>query len=93
MISELVAWLLKAFSELILPTQPVYNPDKLKCSTLTVQMTKTYKMSEVSLTICEVWRILQFAGVSHVVAHYDMYPPTIYIFLLVRPQSETTEEK
>lgn len=56
-------------------------------------MTKTYKMSEVSLTICEVWRILQFAGVSHVVAHYDMYPPTIYIFLLVRPQSETTEEK
>ena len=91
--AELVAWLLKAFSELILPTQPVYNSAKLKCSTLTVQMTKTYKMSEVSLTICEVWRILRFAGLSHVVAHYNMYPPTIYIFLLIWPQPEKKEEK
>ena len=49
-------------------------------------------MFEASLTICEVWRILRFAGLSHVVAHYDVYPPTIYIFLLVGPQPETTEE-
>ena len=82
-----------SFLKLILPAQPVFSSAKLKCSTLTVQMTKTYKMSEVSLTICEVWRILRFAGLSHVVTHYDMYPPTIYIFLLIRPQPEKTEEK
>jgi hypothetical protein len=55
-------------------------------------MTKAYKIFEASLTICEVWRILRFAGLSHVVAHYDVYPPTIYILLLVWPQPETTRE-